>query len=102
MSKPITPAEAQVRKIAEIPSFVFTAVNALITQKLSGNRAVIRQCDVLDEIAKHSDIPRSTIFEKHYLDFEPAYREAGWSVVYDGPGYCETYEPNWTFTVDKK
>ena len=100
MSKPITPAEAQVRKIAEIPEFVFTAINTLIIQNLSGKRAVIRQCDVLDEIAKHSDIPHSTIFKQNYLDFEPAYREAGWNVVYNEPGYSETYEPNWTFTVD--
>lgn len=102
MSKPITPEQAQVQKNTEIPDYVFDAVNTLIARKLSGKRAVIRQCDVIDEILKNADIERQTLFNNGWLDFEPAYRDAGWDVVYDKPGYCETYEANWKFTIDRK
>jgi hypothetical protein len=32
------------------------------------------------------------------MDFEPFYEKAGWKVVYDKPGYCESYAANFTFT----
>lgn len=44
-------------------------------------------------------IDRETIFRRGYLNVEEAYREQGWSVVYDKPGYNETYDASFEFKV---
>lgn len=44
------------------------------------------------------DLLRGDVFERGYLDIEETYRKAGWSVVYDKPGYNETYDAFYTFT----
>ena len=41
---------------------------------------------------------RAMLFDKHYLDIEPIYRECGWKVNYDKPAYFEDYPANFTFS----
>jgi hypothetical protein len=41
---------------------------------------------------------QSEVYAKGWLNFEAIYEEAGWKVVYDKPGYNETYDANFTFT----
>jgi len=47
-------------------------------------------------------VDRNKIFEMGWLDVEDAYRAQGWNVVYDRPGYCESYEASFIFTRGKK
>ena len=88
--KPITPDEVA----HEIPDVIIEVVNTLIKEKWNGQKAHILQ----DEILLRLSIPRDEVFEKHWLDFEPIYREAGWHVIYDKPGFNENYKAFFDFT----
>jgi hypothetical protein len=97
MTKPITPDEAESGK--HIPDEVFEAFNELIAE---GDGDVLQKDVVLRILAKIPDTTREQIFKKGWLNVEPAYRKAGWKVTYDKPGYCETYEANFTFRRKKR
>jgi len=97
--KAMGPEEVLAARKESIPNVVFEAFNELIAQKFNGSYAYVGQDSVIARIVKagHS---RSEIFEKHWLDVEDIYREQGWKVVFDKPGYCESYEA--TFKFSKK
>lgn len=98
MVKPVTPKEAGVLKLAEIPDDMIEAVNLLIIRNLDQNgRAVVRQNELKDMMMR-----RLSQFSVKWLDFEPIFEEAGWKVVYDKPAYNESYEPFFTFTAKGK
>ena len=69
-------------KVVIFPDEVFKVFNRLIVFHLRDGQASINQ----DEIVKNG-----------WLDIEDVYAGAGWEVEYDKPGYCETYEPTFTF-----
>lgn len=95
--KPIRPDEARKKKATVIPDAVIEIFNELIVKNLSGNRAVIRQDDVVSLIVSRMDVTRADVFDKHWLDVEAIYEEAGWKVEYDKPGFNETYPATFTF-----
>jgi hypothetical protein len=108
MTKPITPKEALKNKGSHIPDFVIEAFNQLITENFDGHSAIIDQEDALERICERMvDVPdlteapasekRTAIFEHGWLDVEPLFRKAGWRVVYDKPGYNETYDAFYEF-----
>jgi hypothetical protein len=101
MVEPISPNE--VKKI--IPDFVIEAVNHLIKEKWNGVNATVLQDEILDIIASDDiddDKPsKREIFEKNWLDFEDLYREKGWIVEYDKPGYNEFYKAKFIFKKKK-
>lgn len=89
--RPARPDEVEVNP--DIPDFVFTAVNRMLA-KTSGSRKVLRQSAVVREIKYAGGVEKVEVW---WLDFEPNYREAGWIVTYDRPGYNETYEASYVF-----
>lgn len=96
MSKPITPSQASKKRQADIPAFVFEIINRLITENLSlSGTATIRQENVEAEIRRH--LKEGEQFPSSWLDVESLYREAGWEVEYDKPGYNESYPATFTF-----
>lgn len=105
MSKPVTPDEAFKGKVTVIPPEVFDAFNELITQRAGDSTTIVKQNEVSALIAEK--IARRTgesfvnvmyqINDNRWLDIEPAYRDAGWVVNYDKPGYNESYEAFWEF-----
>ena len=101
---PISPDEVVETKVATIPPEVFDVWNALIAKKwgASSGRAEIMQKDIVKELCEVLKVERNKIFEMHWLDVEDAYRAQGWNVVYDRPGYCESYEASFIFTRGKK
>lgn len=103
MSKPLSPDELGSFAAKIFPSFVFDAVNTLLATSANGKLYQNKIIDKMIELAAVEDIEltRSEIFDKHYLDFEEAYRSVGWEVFYDKPAYCESYEPNFTFKRKK-
>lgn len=92
MSGPISPKEAAAKPA--IPDFVFEAVNSF----LNGGPVTFTMNALIRRMVLPSDVKRHDIFEKSWLDFEPAYRAKGWRVDFDKPGFNESYEANWTFT----
>lgn len=107
--QPITPEQAKDAEGEFIPAIVIEAVNALIQRNIRNGSALLLQKDVIDEILNRaandpsiaSTIKREHLFKNKWLDFEPAFRRAGWAVSYDRPGYCESYEPSWTFKANR-
>lgn len=98
--KPMGPDE--VKHI--LPDFVIQGVNQAITKYSFGKTSfVISQDDMIKEIMEFvpDGMTRNELFEKHYLDIEETYREAGWFVEFDKPGYNETYKPYFTFKGKK-
>jgi len=98
MIKPITPDEVK----HVIPDFVIKAVNKLITEKWNGKEAIVTQNEIMSIISSNDpddDKPsRYTVFDKHWLDFEDLYREAGWYVDYDKPDWGENGTAYYKFT----
>lgn len=103
---PITPAEARSRKAESIPPEVFAAFNKLIVHFLSPTgSATFTQESVIEQILagtfpENYAARRQELFDLGHLDVEDVYRDAGWKVTYDKPGYNETYSA--TFTFEKR
>ena len=95
--KPISPDELVAQKKKEFPSIVIKVVNRLLKEKWDGKEARIMQDDIIKYIVQNSHYTKNEIFDKHLLDFEDVYRDQGWSVMYDGPAYCESYDPYFLF-----
>lgn len=95
MTKPITPDEAGTAKV--IPDEVITAFNETIALHFDGRASNFTTIEIVSAIVKKG-ISRKVIFDNHYLDVEPIFEAVGWKVVYDKPGYNESYEANFTFT----
>lgn len=94
MVKPLKPSEVQVAKNESIPQEVIEAVNKMIVKKWNGRCARFTQ----DELLVTIQLDREAIFQNKLLDFEPLYREAGWKVEFDQPGFNESYDASFTFT----
>ena len=103
MSGPIKPSEVDALKQKSVPEEVFDAFNELIVEKIQHGRATIKQEDVVDRIVKKlPETDRPMIFNNGWLDVEPVYRAAGWSVSYDKPGYNESGSAFFTFASASK
>lgn len=103
--RPIRPQDVNKAKMKIIPSVVFEVFNDLIALHFNGKKSVIRQDTVVNRIVdlynqRHpfDMIDQSWVYTNHWLDIEDAYREAGWKVYYDKPGYNETYPATFEFT----
>lgn len=97
----ITPSEAIATKIHEIPEEVFEVVNGLITETLSVTKnwasVTVKQEDILEKLEERG-LNRNEVINRKWLDFEKAYRKAGWTVTYNGPSYNETYPATFKFS----
>lgn len=100
--KPISPDELVRKKKEEFPSVVIEVINELIAKKWDGHEARIYQNTIVNGIIGRSSYSKDEIYKNHLLDFEDLYREEGWDVVYDKPGYCESYEPYFVFKKQLK
>lgn len=104
----ITPS--QIHDANHVPDFVMEAWNEIIAEKFDDGRSYITQTAIVDRIMRKAPpagrggvrITRTTIFDRGWLNIESKFRQAGWIVKYDKPGYNETYEANFTFTPKRK
>jgi hypothetical protein len=96
--RPITPDEAEANRKMTIPPEVIEVFNQLIVAHLSAGRATILQDEAVARICEECSVDRTFVYNSHWLDIESIFEEAGWSVVYDRPAYCETYPATFTFT----
>lgn len=99
--RPIKPEEVRARRIDFIPSIIFETINTMICEKFDGKYATLKQEDILNRVCNESSgLTRQEIFNKHYLDIiKSFYREQGWKVEYDKPGYNESYPATFKFEV---
>lgn len=97
MVKPISPDEVGAEKQKHLPEIVFETFNRLIAQNFSNGRAKVMQEDVVHALTENC-ITTSEIDKNGYLNVEEAYRDAGWKVEYDKPGYNESYGAFFVFT----
>lgn len=99
--RPIKPEEVRARRIDFIPSIIFETINTMICEKFDGKYATLKQEDILNRVCNESSgLTRQEIFNKHYLDIiKSFYREQGWKVEYDKPGYNESYHAIFKFEV---
>lgn len=94
---PISPNEVVAVKTASIPDWVFAVWDKLIAQEWNGFEATIYQSDAVAALEAANPGTVVDIFRSGWLDIENAYRAVGWKVVYDKPGYCESYKAHFTF-----
>lgn len=83
--KPITPQEIPARKTESLPDVVIEAINALIVANFRDGRATFSLSEAHAAL-RRAGLTRGQISHHGYLDFEPAYRDAGWRVTYDPVG----------------
>lgn len=94
----ITPDEVRKSRKDYIPEVIFKEINQLIIENFDGIESKVYQEDIINRVCtEETGLTSSKIFERHYLDIEDFYREAGWKVIYDKPGYCETYKAFFVF-----
>ncbi len=91
--KPITPEQLKVDQVA-IPDFVIKYLNELISEAFEGDSAVLLQQDIREGLSNFSDAP----FNPKWMNFEPEYREAGWSVALHKPSPEESYPAYYVFS----
>jgi len=99
-NKAISPREVVKYRKESIPNVVLEAFNALIKEKFNVYSAVVFQDDIV-EILEEKGFARNDIYDRHWLDVEDIYREKGWNVKYDKPGYCEDYRAYFEFKAKK-
>ena len=99
MTKPVSPAEALELKTQLLPSVVFEVVNELIARNIDaeGRSARFNNNELKAAFAKRGYSNWNNVVECGYLGFVPAYKQQGWNVEVDKPGYNETYPTTWTF-----
>jgi hypothetical protein len=107
MKQPIKPEELTTLKRHQLPDEVIDACNELIALKWTGSCSTFTQDKFIDTILQkrkengRSEITRTEIFDRHYLDIEDIYKEEGWLVEYDKPAYNESYPASFTFRKGK-
>ena len=104
--KPITPQKVEQIRIHEMPEAIIQAVNELIVRSWNGSSATVKVEEIVDQYYRVSGEERNAatrkqLFDKHYLDIEPAYREAGWKVKFESPDYTESFPSYFVFSMKK-
>lgn len=95
--KAITPQELR-KQVTGHPT-VIQAINELMAESGKTNRIKLFQKDIVARITTlDSQLTSKYVFDKHLLDIEDVYREQGWKVEYDKPGYSESYEAFFVFS----
>ena len=99
MVKPIRPVDIPVPTPEPIPDFVIQAFNEQIKRHFDHrtNSAHVYQIEVKQEIMENQNISE-TDFCQEWLDVEDTFRKSGWTVIYDKPGYNESYGAYFVFS----
>jgi hypothetical protein len=94
--RPIKPNEITENLDKIIPPYIFDVVNQLLMERYRGGSAKFKLKE-LKALLKDKGHNTDEAVKKGHLDFEGAYRNMGWKVVYDSPGFRENYDANFTF-----
>jgi CO/xanthine dehydrogenase Mo-binding subunit len=94
---PFSPEEMISKKYNGTPQEVYEVFNNLIIKNWNGYSATISQNMAVNEIAEKLKMDTSEIFNNNWMNIEEAYRNKGWRVDYNKPGYNEAYEATFYF-----
>ena len=97
MTKPISPSEAQ-DYVSDIPDYIIDIFNTLIKKSYRNGRAIVYQKEVerfVESMVGGKQLNQA--FDNGWFDVEELYENEGWKVLYDKPGYNETYEAYYEF-----
>lgn len=97
MSRPIKPSEVGAVQASAFPAEVFDAFNELIAENYANGYATFKQSDVVARIKQKRNCEAGEIFKRGWLNVEDVYRNEGWHVEYDSPGFNEPYAATFTF-----
>ncbi|HUS40049.1 MAG TPA: hypothetical protein VMX74_11390 [Pirellulales bacterium] len=97
MAEPIKPHEVVEAKKNAMPSEVIECFNELIAEKWNGRSATIKQSEAANRIAKRMNVDTQYLYASGFMDVEDVFRDVGWKVTYDKPGYNETYTATFEF-----
>lgn len=97
--EPIRPGDIVGAKTAALPGDVLAVFNILIAKAYSGGSAIVKQEELVLALIERGHTRRD-VFDNHWLDVEDIYRDAGWMVEYDKPGYNESYGAYYTFSLE--
>lgn len=101
MSKALSPQEAIVRFKNEVPEPVLEAWNSVIVSNLRVQGGKVSSQFTLDELANKvtsaMNVNRSEAVDKGWLSLEDIFRDRGWKIDRDTPGYNESYPTRFTF-----
>ena len=99
--QPIRPEDIASEKEMIYPDAVLEAFNELIARNfVDGMSRVLQKAVVQLMVEKGLDI--NDIDKNGWLNVEDIYSEYGWDVEYDKPGFNESYDASFTFTVSRK
>lgn len=101
---PVTPQEVMEKIGRDIPSEIIEAVNKLIVKEYKPitGWAKVYQDDILAIVTgPGSKFTKRQIFDNKWLDVEPVFERAGWTVKYYKPDYWEEPYPAY-FTFEPK
>lgn len=96
--RPIKPNEIIANR--NIPCKVFDVFNELIAKNYDHGQATVFQEDVVRLIKFKLKCTSKEIFDNGWLNIEDFYAKAGWTVIYDKPGYNEDYKANFVFNEE--
>lgn len=96
--KPLSPKEVIENK--QFDSRIIEVVNSfLIKRYVKGSSCTIKLKEIENELrSKYEDININELYENKQFDFEDEFRKVGWAVVYDNPGWNETYDSFFRFS----
>lgn len=97
---PLTPAEVKAKAIESIPSEMIQAVNELLIENASRHSITIHTKDIITRFRKLANGKYdhvANVSEKGWLDFEPLFRNAGWSISFNSPDRGESFESYFRF-----
>lgn len=111
--QPIRPEQVPQIRRARLLDEVVAAFNELIARNIHRRQVTILQKEVValiisklqqrpDWSGKSAAQIEAELFRSNMLDVEDTFREAGWQVVYDKPGYNESYDAFFTFSFDEE
>lgn len=105
--KPITPTEAEYKRIEKIDPEIIQAVNELIVENLVDGESTFKQEEIIERYFKIKKKPKTTksrgdLFDRNQFTFKKIFEEAGWSVKFERPDYTESFPSYYTFEKKKK
>lgn len=98
---PISPGEVIAAKKVSIPDAVIEGFNELIVKHWDGSDSTFRELEAV-QLISGKGITSGDLYANHWLDIEDIYRKSGWTVVYDKPGYNESYAATFSFKKKKR
>lgn len=97
MAEPLRPSEVPFWKTQSFPNEVIETWNLIIAKNYDDGFSEVLQSEIVKALADKLDVNSNAIYASKFLNIEDIYREYGWKVTYDKPGYNESYPAKFIF-----